>query len=100
MKPLGTAHRNRRFFMKILIDDIPYDLQNMAEIVGIDNFLEICKMYGGNSVYIPVYKKVIMASRNRDIVQGYNGRNINDLRFKYNMSYQQIKNILKEKDKF
>ncbi|WP_455539694.1 hypothetical protein [Terrisporobacter sp.] len=40
--------------MKILIDDIPYDLRTMAEIVGFENFLEICRMYGGSLVYIPV----------------------------------------------
>ena len=42
------------------MEDIPYDLQTMAKIVGFENFLEICRMYGGTYVYIPVYKKVIM----------------------------------------
>lgn len=85
--------------MNILMEDIPYDLQAMVEIVGMEKFLEICKMYGGMSVYIPVYNKVIMSSRNREIVESFNGKNAKDLVHKYNMSYQQIKNILKNEGK-
>lgn len=85
--------------MNILMEDIPYDLQAMVEIVGFEKFLEICKMYGGMSVYIPVYNKVIMASRNREIVESFNGKNAKDLVHKYNMSYQQIKNILRNEGK-
>lgn len=85
--------------MNILMEDIPYDLQAMVEIVGMEKFLEICKMYGGMSVYIPVYNKVIMASRNREIVESFNGKNAKDLVHKYNMSYQQIKNILRNEGK-
>lgn len=81
------------------MEDIPYDLQAMVEIVGMEKFLEICKMYGGMSVYIPVYNKVIMASRNREIVESFNGKNAKDLVHKYNMSYQQIKNILRNEGK-
>lgn len=81
--------------MKILMDDIPYDLQSMADIVGVYNFLEVCKLYGGRSVYIPVYKKVIMGNRNREIARLYNGKNIDDLRNRYSMSSQQVKSVLK-----
>lgn len=80
---------------KILMDDIPYNLQSMADIIGVDNFLEVCKLYGGKSVYTPVYKKVIMENRNREIARLYNGKNIDALRNRYNMSCQQVKCVLK-----
>lgn len=78
------------------MDDIPYDLHTMVDIVGEDDFLEICKMYGGSSVYIPVYRKAIMGHRNRKIVKEYNGRNAQDLRMKYNMSAQNLKTVLRK----
>ena len=31
----------------VQIDDIPYSLHQMVEIIGMENFLKICKMYGG-----------------------------------------------------
>jgi len=50
--------------MNVLMKDIPYNLHTMADITGIDNFLRIFKMYGGSSIYIPVYNKAIMGGRN------------------------------------
>lgn len=94
---IGTAHRNRgRIFMKIMMDYIHYELHLMVDIVGIDKFLEICKMYGGNSIYIPVHRKVVMGDRNRKIVQEYNGKNLKYLSRKYNMSNQHLKGLLKK----
>ena len=62
--------------MDIQMDDIPYSLHQMVEIIGMKNFLKLCKMYGGYTLYIPVYNKVIMGDRNRNIVKEYNGKNI------------------------
>ena len=69
--------------MEVIREDIPYDLHTMVDIVGMNNFLEICKMYGGSSVYIPVYKRVTLGKRNREIIKEYNGKNIDALRVKH-----------------
>ncbi|WP_434796160.1 Mor transcription activator family protein [Terrisporobacter vanillatitrophus] len=82
--------------MEVVKDDIPYDLHTMVDIVGINNFLEICKMYGGTNIYIPVHKKVILGKRNREIIKEYNGKNIDILRIKHGICRQQLKNLLKE----
>ena len=80
--------------MDILMEDIPYELHAMAEIVGIKQFEELSKLYGGTTVYIPVHRKVILGDRNREIIRLYNGRNIDQLRKKYSLTGQQIKRIL------
>ena len=82
--------------MEVTKEDIPYDLHTMVDIVGMDNFIEISKMYGGSNVYIPVYKKVIMGKRNRQIIREFNGKNLAGLRLKYGMSNQQLKSLLRE----
>lgn len=82
--------------MEILIDDIPYELHAMVEIVGIKNFEEISKLYGGTTVYIPVHKRVVLGERNRQIVRSYNGKNLDQLRRKYNLTNQHIKKILSD----
>lgn len=69
--------------MSVVMEDIPYNLHTMADIVGIESFLQICKMYGGSSIYIPVYNKMIMGNRNRRIIGEYNGKNIDRLRVRY-----------------
>lgn len=80
--------------MDILIEDLPYELHAMIEIVGIKQFEELSKLYGGTTVYIPVHKKVVLGERNRQIAKLYNGRNIDQLRRKYKLTSQQIKRIL------
>ena len=80
--------------MDILMEDIPYELHNMVEIVGIKQFEELSKFYGGTTVYIPVHRKVVIGERNREIARQYNGKNIDFLRKKYGLTKQQIKRIL------
>ena len=82
--------------MSVKIEDIPYHLQPIVEIIGIEKFLEICKMYGGYTLYIPVYDKVVMPDRNRKIVSEYNGVNLYKLRVKYGISERQVKWVLKK----
>ena len=57
--------------MDVEIKDIPESMINMVDIVGIRKFLEITKIYGGASVYIPLYKSIIRPARDRDIIKKY-----------------------------
>ncbi|MDU4862463.1 MAG: Mor transcription activator family protein [Terrisporobacter othiniensis] len=79
--------------MDVLMDDIPYNLHAMVEIIGMGNFLKLSKLYGGTNVYIPVYHRVTMGERNREIARTYNGKNINQLRMKYGMTELQLKRL-------
>lgn len=81
------------FIMDILIDDIPDNLHAMVDAIGMENFLEVSKFYGGSNIYIPVHNKVVMGERNSEIAREYNGRNIDNLRLRYGISTQQIKKI-------
>ncbi|WP_419727152.1 Mor transcription activator family protein [Terrisporobacter petrolearius] len=79
--------------MDVLMDDIPYNLHAMVDIIGMENFLKLSKLYGGTNVYIPVYHRVTMGERNREIARTYNGKNINQLRMKYGMTELQLKRL-------
>lgn len=83
--------------MDVEIKDIPESMINMVNIVGIRKFLEITKIYGGSSVYIPLYKSIIRPARDRDIIKKYNGFNEKELAKMYNISVYNIKRIIKNK---
>ena len=51
--------------MEIKREDIPDNMINMLEIVGMENFLKIIKEYGGDALYIPYYKSLKKKARNR-----------------------------------
>lgn len=83
--------------MNVEIKDIPESMINMVDIVGIRKFLEITKIYGGTSVYIPLYKSIIRPARNRDIIKKYNGFNAKELAQMYNITVHNIKKIIQNK---
>ena len=83
--------------MDVEIRDIPESMINMVDIVGIRKFLEITKIYGGSSVYIPLYKSIIRPARDRDIIKKYNGFNEKELAKMYNISVYNIKRIIENK---
>ena len=83
--------------MDVEIKDIPENMINMVNIVGIVKFLEITKIYGGASVYIPLYKSIIRPARDRDIIKKYNGFNEKELAKMYNISVYNIKRIIENK---
>lgn len=38
----------------ITVDDLQGDMQELAELVGVDQVLELCQLYGGDNLYIPI----------------------------------------------
>lgn len=83
--------------MNILIEDLPENVHQMVNIIGLEKFIEISKIYGGTSVYFPMYKTLCVRDRNRKIVNEFNGKNSEFLRKKYNVSYAQVRSLVKDR---
>lgn len=82
--------------MEIKRDDIPDNMLNLVDIVGMESFIEIIKVYGGYTLYIPYYKSLKRQARNREIKKQYNGHNARELSKIYSLSVAQIQRISKE----
>ena len=83
--------------MTVKIEDISENLHGLIKIIGMENFLKVSKALGGSSIYIPIYKNVQMAERNRQITKEDNGKNTKELSKKYNLTKQQIEKLVREK---
>lgn len=70
--------------------------QEFAEAIGIKSFLELCKQYGGTSVYIPKLDTMIRPARDELICKEYNRVNCRELAHKYGLSQTQIRKIVSE----
>ena len=79
----------------IKIEDIPQELVGVASFMGIDKFIEFCNEYGGIAIYFPSKKTLFRNSRNREIINRYNGKNIKDLARAFEISEVQIRNIIR-----
>nr|WP_312984734.1 Mor transcription activator family protein [Clostridioides sp.] len=81
--------------MLIKLNDIPDNFHALVEVIGIEKFLEISKLYGGMNIYIPIYSSLIREARNREIIDKYNGVNVNELAIKYGISVISVRRIVK-----
>lgn len=81
---------------KITIKEIPQNNQDIAQLIGVENFKKLVKYMGGSSIYIPKEQTLTLSLRNKNIKQEFNG-DIKILSRKYQITQSQIRNILKEK---
>ena len=81
--------------MNILSTDFDEVYDDIIEAIGIDNFIELCKLRGGMSVYFPQHSCVTRLARNREIVKRFNGVNFEKLAREYRLSESYIRRILK-----
>ena len=79
----------------IKIEDIPEEFVGIAKFMGINKFIEFCNEYGGIAIYFPSKKTLFRNSRNREIINRYNGKNIKDLARAFEISEVQIRNIIR-----
>lgn len=82
--------------MKVLSSDIDDIYEDIIEEIGIENFIKLCKLRGGMSIYIPKYSCITRFARNREIVNRFNGVNINSLAIEYRLSVSYVRRILKK----
>ena len=77
------------------VSDIPETYQPVVSLIGLDNFLKMCRYAMGDEVYFPMQKNILLKTRNRLIVQEYNGYNLEELSQKYDLTAKHISNIIK-----
>lgn len=78
------------------IEDIPERYRGIAEIIGIEAFAKLSDYARGDKVYFPKVETIVMSARNRRIRKEHNGYNQKDLAERYDMTIQQVNNILKD----
>ena len=53
-------------------EDLPILLQDLVDLIGIENFIKLIKVYGGSSLYIPNENSILKPIRNRLIKEYFN----------------------------
>lgn len=80
--------------IKISLNDLTDKQREIAEVIGIDNYIKLSKRFGGeDSIYIQKYSEIIKSIRNTEIYTKYNGHNIPELAKIYNLSERYIRKL-------
>ena len=75
-------------------EDIPDSLKDIVDVIGINNFIKLCRLCGGICIYIPTENSLIKPIRNRIIRESFDGSNYKELARKFNISEVQVRKIV------
>lgn len=78
----------------ITIEDFPENFKEVAEIIGVENSLELSKRFAGTSLYIPKMDNLYRKECDYKIRQAFTGANIPELCQRFGLTQVQIRNIL------
>ncbi len=80
--------------MDIKLKDLQGDQRELAEIIGIEAYLELVKIYGGTNIYIAKMDKLQNIKRDAEIVKKFNGFNYKQLAFEYHLAERTVREII------
>ena len=84
--------------LKSHISDITLDMisephRELAEIMGVNNFVKFVEILGGRTIYIPKIESLLRPARDINIKSEFNGGNYAELAKKYNLSERRVTEI-------
>lgn len=79
---------------KITIEELDQQQREIAECIGIENYLKLVEHFGGTSVYIQKADKMIKLSRDEKIKAMFDGGNYKAIARKFNLSESAVRKIV------
>lgn len=77
------------------LSDLNENHRELAEVIGLNNFLKLLKEFGGRTINIPTISTVTRGFVYACILKEYDGVNLNHLAKKYNVSRRTIYRLLR-----
>lgn len=84
---------------KVRLEDLDQEQQEVAELIGLENYKKLMAKYGGVSIYIPKADRLERMERNDKIRAEFTGYNFRDLAVKYGLTEVSIRSIVADKVK-
>lgn len=84
--------------MELTLDDLREEQRQIAEIIGVEAYLKLTRVFGGTTIYIAKAEEIIKrADRDRQIREEFDGSNYAQLAVKYGLTEVWIRNIVYDK---
>lgn len=78
----------------IPMSDIPEEYRDIAEAIGMEAFIQLTLLCGGQSLYIPKRESLERNARDREIRARFDGGNYRALAAQFRLSERQIRKII------
>lgn len=76
-------------------EDMPRDYEDIIATIGFENTVELIRLRAGEQIYIPLFDRLLIPARHRQIKKEFNGSNYRELGRKFHMSITSIRDIVK-----
>ena len=80
------------------LEDIAEPYRLVVEMIGLKNVLKLSQYFMGDKIYLPKAARILAPARNRRIRREYNGRNAKELAKEYDLTTNQILQIVRDLD--
>ena len=84
---------------KLQLEDLDQEQQEVAEVIGLENYKQLMARYGGTSIYIPKTDRRERMDRNEQIRSAFNGYNFRELAQKFGLTEVTIRSIVSDRMK-
>lgn len=78
----------------IRTDDIPEEYRDIVDAIGMEAFVHLTLLCGGQTLYVPKRESLERGARDRDIRTMFNGSNYRSLAAQFRLSERQIRKII------
>ncbi len=83
----------------IQMDDLPKNIRDIADVIGLESTLKLVKLCSGQAIYIPKIETCEQAAKHREIYEEYkksrSGRIYAELAMKYNYTENYVRDIIR-----
>lgn len=81
---------------EVKLSELPEVCQTIAELIGFDNMMLLMEQFDGECVYFPKKESILRYSRNKQIIDKFNGGNYKELAREYNLTEAHVRAIIRE----
>lgn len=81
----------------ISMEDIPEEYRDIAEVIGLNAFVQLSYLCGGQNLYVPMLNSLKREGRDREIRARFDGGNYRTLAVQFRLSERQIRKIINGK---
>lgn len=82
---------------KLQLEDLDQEQQEVAEVIGLENYKRLVDVFGGLSIYIPKADAWERMARDEQIRAEFDGYNFKELAGRYGLTEVRIRSIVSDK---
>ena len=83
-------------FEKVTMEHLEGENRDLAELIGLENFKKMVKVYSGSTLYIPKVESITKEARDERIREEFTGGNLHELALRYGLTDRRVREILSE----